>query len=185
MGPCDRDVVALQSSTSIAKLIQCQQLFLFESPASSNLPPSCPRSILRPFLQIRTQQPFLLEIRHHRTHRVFDGAFCALDDDLRILRLFVWGRDAGEVLNLAGARFLVQALGVALLGFLERDVDEDLDESQGIVVGLLLARRRVQGPRRVAIGAVGRDECCEHDGAGVGEELGDLWFEGLRLVWID
>ena len=41
---------------------------------------------------------------------------------------FVGAVDAGEVLELARARLLVEALHVARLGHGERRVDEDLDE---------------------------------------------------------
>src|SRR3982751_5048612 len=47
-----------------------------------------------------------------------------VDADLRLLRLLIGAVDAGEVLELAGARLRVEALGVALLGFGERRIDE-------------------------------------------------------------
>ena len=51
-----------------------------------------------------------------------------VDPDLRRLGRFVRRVDAGEVLDLAAARLLVEALRIALLGDRERRVDEDLDE---------------------------------------------------------
>lgn len=94
------------------------------------------------------------------------------DGDLGVLGGLVGAADAGELLDLAGARLLVQALGVALLGDGDGDVDVDLDEGDGVVaVGV---GGGVQVARELAVGAEGRDEGGEGDGGGVGEELGDL-----------
>jgi hypothetical protein len=51
-----------------------------------------------------------------------------LDVQLGPLRRLIGARDAGEVLDLAGLRLLVEALGIALDTDLDRRVDEDLDE---------------------------------------------------------
>ena len=72
--------------------------------------------------------------------------------------------DAGELLDLAGARLLVEPLHVALLADLDRAVDEDLDE-----VARLHDRAHL-----IAVGAVRRDEGRQRHDAGVGEELRDL-----------
>lgn len=91
--------------------------------------------------------------------------------DLWLLGGLVGGADAGEVLDLTGAGLLVEALRVALLGLLDGDVDEDLDEGEGRVgvVGLL-----VQGAGLVAVGLVGRDEGGQGEAGRVGKELCDL-----------
>ena len=76
----------------------------------------------------------------------------------------VWRGDTGELLDLAGAGLLVEALQVALLAHLDRAVDEHLDE-----VPLLH-----DGAHLVAVGAVGRDERGQGDQPGVREELRHL-----------
>jgi hypothetical protein len=73
-----------------------------------------------------------------------------------------------RTLDLAGARLLVQALGVALLALLDAGVDEDLDEGQRrVVLG-------VQRARQVAVRGVGRDERRDRQRRRRGEEQRDL-----------
>ena len=72
--------------------------------------------------------------------------------------------DAGELLDLAGERLRVEALGVAARALVDRGVDEDLDERRvllGHLPGLL--------PRLL----VGRDRRDDHRGAGAREARGD------------
>ena len=59
--------------------------------------------------------------------------------DLRLERRLVGRADAGEILDLAGARFFVETFHVALFGERQRCVDKDLDE---IAVVQKLARER-------------------------------------------
>ena len=96
------------------------------------------------------------------------------DDDLGVLGGLVGGADAGELLDLAGAGLLVEALGVALLGDLDGHVDVDLDEGDGVVAGLLRPGRLVQVARQLPVRLEGRDERGQRDGGRVGEELGNL-----------
>lgn len=95
-----------------------------------------------------------------------------LDGDLGVLGLLVGGGDASEVGDLTSARLGVEALGVALLGDGEGNVNVDLDEGDGLVA--LLARLGVEVAGNLTVGAVGGDEGGDGDGGGVGEELGDL-----------
>ena len=96
--------------------------------------------------------------------RVLGAGRGGVDADLGLLGRFVGAVDAGEVLELARARLLVEALHVARLGDRERGVDEDLDE-------LALGQHRAD---HLALGAERADEGGEHDQAGVGHQLGDL-----------
>ena len=57
-----------------------------------------------------------------------DPLVIAPDHDVRLLRRLVSLVDAREVLDLAGQRFLVEALGVAFDAGGDRRVDEDFDE---------------------------------------------------------
>ena len=82
-----------------------------------------------------------------------------IDRQLRAGRRFVGRGDAGELLDLAGAGPLVQALGVAPLAGLEIGLDVDLVKS---------APGRAPGP--VAVGLIGRDERGDADEAGIGEQ---------------
>jgi len=100
--------------------------------------------------------------------------------DLRALRRLVRRRDAREVLDLPRARLLVEPLRVALLGDLDRDVDVDLDEGDGLVA---LGDGAVQVARDLAVGEVRRDEGRQGCGRGVGEELRDLCTRGQSSVF--
>ena len=74
------------------------------------------------------------------------------------------GRDAGELLDLAGERLRVEALDVAPGALVDRRVDEHLDERRVLLdhlAGLL--------PRLL----VGRDRRDDHGGAGAREARGD------------
>ncbi len=82
--------------------------------------------------------------------------------NLGMLRRLVRRTDAREVLQLAAAGLLVQALRIALLGFFERRIDEHFEE---------LARLH-QVARQTALRTERRDERHEHDQARVHHELG-------------
>lgn len=97
-----------------------------------------------------------------------------LDGDFGLGGLLVGSGDAGKLLDLTGAGLLVETLGVALLGDLERHVDIDLDEGDGLI-GAAGGDGGVQLTGRVAVGAVGGDKGGDGDGGGVGKELGDLF----------
>jgi hypothetical protein len=91
--------------------------------------------------------------------------------NLRILGRFIRRTNARELGDLALPRLLIQTLGIARLGNLQRDVDKHLDEREGLVGS---GGHGVQVAGGGAIGFVGRDERCDCDGGGVGEEFGDL-----------
>lgn len=117
------------------------------------------------------QQPPLLQVLRDLGHGILNTLLIAPDVDLRVLRSLVWAADAGELWDLARARELVETFGVTGLGDLERQVDEDLDELERRVVALDFG---VQGACSCAVSGEGRDEGCDGDGGGVGEELGNL-----------
>lgn len=96
----------------------------------------------------------------------------SLDCDLGAQRLLVRRRDASELLDLSSAGLLVETLGVTLLSHLEGHVDKDLDKGDGPVT--VLVGLGVQLARKIAVGAVGRDEGGDGDGGRVGKELGNL-----------
>lgn len=103
---------------------------------------------------------------------LLDGILVGLDCDLGAQRLLIRCRDASELLDLASAGLFIQTLGVALLSHLEGHVDKDLDKGDGLVA--VLVGLGVQLSRKIAVGAVGRDEGGDGDGGRVGKELGDL-----------
>ena len=74
---------------------------------------------------------------------------------LRILRRLIRRTNPRELFNLARLGLLVQALGIALLGDVEGDVDEDFDEGEGRVGVLGVG---VQFAGDLAVGFVGGDE---------------------------
>lgn len=109
------------------------------------------------------------------SNALLDSVFICLNCDFRVRRSLVGGRDAGKLFDFAGASLFVQALGITLLSNLERDVDKDLDERDGlVVVGAGGGGGSMQGAGRVAVGAVGRDEGGNGNGGGVGKQLGNL-----------
>ncbi len=81
-----------------------------------------------------------------------------------MLRRLVGRIDAGEVLERAAVRLGVEALGVAAPAFLDRRVDEHLDE-------LALADEIAHHP---PLGAERRDEGAQHDQSGIDEQLRHL-----------
>ena len=81
--------------------------------------------------------------------------------DLRVLGWLVRRVDAGEILELAAARFLVETFRVAFLGFLERSVDEHLEEFA----------RLHQFAREPPFGTEGRNEGHQDDESGVDHQL--------------
>lgn len=101
-----------------------------------------------------------------------DGILVSLDCNLGAQRLLVRCRDASEFLDLSSAGLLVKSLGIALLSHLEGHVDKDLDKRDGLIA--VLVGLGVQLARKIAVGAVGRDEGGDGNGGRVGKELGDL-----------
>lgn len=153
---------------SIDHLFPTIKLLLLTPFKPSNLvfqPPSIRR--------IQLQQPLLLEVLDNLPNRILHARLIALDLDLRVLRRLVRCTDASELGDLSLAGLLVQALGVARLSDLEREVDEDLDEGQRLVVGMG-GLRGVQLAGLLAVCLVWRDEGRDGDGGAVGEQLGDL-----------
>ena len=90
--------------------------------------------------------------------------FVGGDCDFSALGGFVWGVDAGEILELSGACFFVETLSVALFADFERRGDVDFEELNPSFA------RDLTGSAAVVL--VGRDEGGDDDDAGVGEELG-------------
>jgi len=118
------------------------------------------------------QQTLLLEVVGDDLDGLLHAGLLAVDVDLCVLGSLIRSADTSELLDLAGASLLVQTLGVALLGLLNGNVNEDLDEGERslVVLGVVV---EVTGD--LAVGLVGRDKGGEGDGGAVGEELGDLW----------
>ena len=129
----------------------------------------CPHQL--PHLLLQRQQPPFLQILRNLPNRLLNTLLITPDVNLRVLRRLIRAADTRELRDLARTRKLVQALGIAGLCDLERQVDEDLDELERRVVALDFG---VQGARGCAVGSEGRDEGCDCDCGGVGEELSDL-----------
>lgn len=120
-------------------------------------------------------QSLRLQPRDDIDDALLDGLLCRVDGDLGVLGGLVRRADAGELLDLARARLLVQALGIALLGHLDGDLDVDLDEGDGLI-GRPGRLGGVQGAGEIAVRLERRDEGRQGDGRRVGEELGHLYF---------
>lgn len=90
---------------------------------------------------------------------------------LRLLWRLIRRTNARELRDLSLARLLVQALWIARLGDFKRDVDEHLDEREGLVGA---GCDGVQVARLLAVFFVRGDEGGYGNGGGVGEEFCDL-----------
>ena len=117
------------------------------------------------------EQTLLLEVLGDDDHGLLDTRLLRVDVNLRVLRSLVRCTDASKVLDYAGSRLLVQALRVALLSLLDRNIDKDLDEGQR---SLSVRSLRVHLPRRLAVSLVRRDEARQGQSGAVGEQLGHL-----------
>lgn len=72
------------------------------------------------------QQTLLVQILRNNHHRLFHAGLLRVDMDLRLLWRLVWGAYTGKLFDLSRSCLFVEAFGIPLLGFLDRDVDEDL-----------------------------------------------------------
>src|SRR4051794_10835782 len=104
----------------------------------------------------------LLEEADDLARRLLGGLALGLADDLGVLGRLVGIRDAGELLDLAGASLRVEALDVAVLARLDRGLYVGLDEA---AVHHL--------PRLVADLAIGRDRGRDHRDAVARQQVGD------------
>src|SRR5712692_4338438 len=89
-----------------------------------------------------------------------------VNGQFRVERRFIGIVDAGEVLQLAGASFLVEPFGIALLTGLDRSIEVYLDKRQ--------LPRNMQGPGAFPVLAVGADEARHGEDAAIGKKLGYL-----------
>src|SRR5579859_1201741 len=96
------------------------------------------------------------QVCHDLGHAFLHAVPVGMQRDLWRLRWLVGGIYAGEVLDLAGARLAVQALGVALLAYLDGRIQENFDE---------LARLQ-QLAHQTAVGTERRYESGDHDHPG-------------------
>ena len=87
-----------------------------------------------------------------------------VDPDLRCRRRLVGCRDSAEFRDIAGSSLRIETLDISGLTYLDRCVDEHLDELP----------RAVQRPNRVPVGLVRRDEGREYDQPGVLKEATNL-----------
>jgi hypothetical protein len=117
------------------------------------------------------QQTLLVQVVGDDLDSLLNAGLPAVNVDLRVLGSLVGSADTSELLDLTGASLLVQTLGVALLGLLNGDVNEDLDEGKRSLAVLGVG---VEIAGNLAVGLVGGDEGGKGDGGAVGEELGDL-----------
>jgi hypothetical protein len=122
----------------------------------------------------------LVEPLNNLSNTLLDRVLVGLDGDLSLLGLLVRSRDTSEILDLASASLLVETLGVTLLSNLERHVNVDLNEGDGLVTALGSLFVKITG--NLAIRSVGRDEGGDGDGGGVSEELGNLGDTANVLV---
>jgi hypothetical protein len=88
-------------------------------------------AICKPLLLPRyTQQPLALQVLHNLLDAILYALQVTPDVNLRLLRRLIWRTNTRELWNLALPRLLIQTLWIARLRDLERNVDEDLDESE-------------------------------------------------------
>jgi hypothetical protein len=130
-----------------------------------------PSSLSFHTLLLLLQQPLALQILRNFPHTILNTLQITADMNLGLLRRLIRRTDARKLWDLALPRLLVQALWIARLCYLEREVDEDFDESEGRVGARGYG---VQVARGLAVGFVRRDEGCYGDCGAVGEELCDL-----------
>ena len=108
--------------------------------------PGTVRPLSRSRVRSRAHEALFFEPRQNLVDGFFDGFFARVDFDFGVGGSFVGVGDAGEVLDLAGTRLGVEALGVALFDHGQGSFHVDLDEGR-VALGAAL----------VAHGAVGAD----------------------------
>jgi hypothetical protein len=95
---------------------------------------SCAQIFLPLILQTPTirapqlQQALLLQILDNLSYSLLNTRLVAPYGDLRVFRRLVG--------DLAFTSLLVEALGIPLLRLLERNVDENFDESERVILGM-------------------------------------------------
>jgi hypothetical protein len=79
--------------------------------------------------------------------------------DLGVLGRLVRRRYSGKIRDLSCSGFLVQPLRVALFCYLDRNIDEDFDERDGVIFAVAASRMEFTG--NLSIRSIWRNEGCE------------------------
>lgn len=124
---------------------------------------------------------FLLQVLCYLHNCFFDRHLITSDVDLCMLWLFVWSGDTGEIRNLSCAGLFVQSFRVSLLGNLNWDIDEDLNEWDWLIT--TLGGILVEVARDLTIGFVWWDEGGQGRGGSVGKEFCDLYRQLVAGSW--
>lgn len=107
-----------------------------------------------------------LEVLDDKVNASWNVVLMGRDVDLRVFGCLIWVRDTSEVRDETSTGFLVQALGVTLLGDLKRDVSMDLEEGEA---GLF-----VYFTSGLASLSVGADESGDGKSTRISKELGNF-----------
>src|SRR5919198_824718 len=110
------------------------------------------------------EEPELLELAEHPVRALLGRGRLGIDDELRAGRRLIRVGDAGELLDLAGERLLVQPFHIPRRAGLHRGFDVDLDERPEFLDHV---------PRLAPRGFVGRNRGDEDGGAVPGQPRGD------------
>ena len=119
------------------------------------------------------KQLLLLEVLHNLHYFLFNTLLSTLYDYLRILRLLIRSTNACEFLDLAFPRLRIQPFRVSRLRHRERNMHVYFYKRYG--------SRFVEFTGCSTIGAVGRDEGCKGNCAGIREEERNLQNTSLPV----
>src|SRR6059036_2970845 len=100
------------------------------------------------------------EMSQHEFDRFGDRVLVRSKFNVRVFGRLIWGRDAGEIFQLSGARPGIKSFGIAALAHLNRRIDVNLDE-------LLWPHDTADD---LPIGTIRRDERGDANKPGIGKQ---------------
>lgn len=130
-------------------------------------------SLLLPSTRPR-QEPFRGQVVDDLSHSLLDTQVCVLQVYLWLLGCLIRRTNSGKFLDFSSSCLLIQALGISLLGNLNRNIDINLDERNTLLIIGMRTTLIMQLSGQLPVSLVRTNKTSQAYGRRIGKQLGDL-----------